>query len=349
MTDDTILPFSFPAVRAQESHRRVRWRTDHLGRRRDAAGGGRAASRHRPTSSPRRSRTARSEPGHAYVWPISCAPASSPSPAATRTPTISTVCAPIRRSSSPAGGCRTAVGICARSRRCRGWRTRRDLRTVIRLAESWSICGSTAIRRRPPQRDARHRRHLRRRPRPPAALAVQRSLRRALLPADPRLRHGDEPAGGDDPASRQDAGRQGDPWPSAPPGPAHPPSLAHHPHHDPRRRPLRPAGGDGRGARTTASTTSSVCPATSRLDRLVDEAADDIRTRRALEKQPVLRGFTETRYQAKSWKIARRACRPHRGDDARPRHPLRRHQPRHRLGRAGLRQSSTAPAARPRT
>ncbi len=44
------------------------------------------------------------------------------------------------------------------------------------------------------------------------------------------------------------------------------------------------------------------------LDRLVDEAADDIRTRRALEKKPCLRGFTETGYRAKSWKQQRRAC-----------------------------------------
>jgi len=44
------------------------------------------------------------------------------------------------------------------------------------------------------------------------------------------------------------------------------------------------------------------------LDRLVDEAADDIRTRRALEKKPCQRGFAETRYRAKSWKTARRAC-----------------------------------------
>ncbi len=44
------------------------------------------------------------------------------------------------------------------------------------------------------------------------------------------------------------------------------------------------------------------------LQRLVDEAADDIRTRRALDRKPVLRGFTETRYQAKSWNVARRAC-----------------------------------------
>lgn len=44
------------------------------------------------------------------------------------------------------------------------------------------------------------------------------------------------------------------------------------------------------------------------LDRLVDDAADDIRTRRALEKRPSLRGFAETRYRAKSWKRERRAC-----------------------------------------
>lgn len=44
------------------------------------------------------------------------------------------------------------------------------------------------------------------------------------------------------------------------------------------------------------------------LKRLVDEAADDIRTRRALEQKPVLRGYAETRYKAKSWKTQRRVC-----------------------------------------
>src|SRR6266849_1514359 len=43
------------------------------------------------------------------------------------------------------------------------------------------------------------------------------------------------------------------------------------------------------------------------LDRWVDEVADDIRTRRALEQKPALRGFAETRYQAKSWDKERRA------------------------------------------
>jgi hypothetical protein len=44
------------------------------------------------------------------------------------------------------------------------------------------------------------------------------------------------------------------------------------------------------------------------LDRLVDETADDIRTRRALDQEPCLHGFAETRYPAKSWNTDRRAC-----------------------------------------
>jgi hypothetical protein len=37
------------------------------------------------------------------------------------------------------------------------------------------------------------------------------------------------------------------------------------------------------------------------LNRAVDIAADDIRTRRALPQAPVMRGYAETLYQAKSW------------------------------------------------
>ena len=44
------------------------------------------------------------------------------------------------------------------------------------------------------------------------------------------------------------------------------------------------------------------------LKRLVDASADDIRTRRALEQKPVLRGYVETRYEAKSWKAERRVA-----------------------------------------
>src|SRR5258707_8759898 len=51
-----------------------------------------------------------------------------------------------------------------------------------------------------------------------------------------------------------------------------------------------------------------VWPDNRRLDRLVDRTADDIRTRRALDQKPCLRGFAETSYQAKSWNTDRRAC-----------------------------------------
>ena len=44
------------------------------------------------------------------------------------------------------------------------------------------------------------------------------------------------------------------------------------------------------------------------LDRAVDKTADDIRTRRALDQKPCLRGFAETSYRAKSWNKERRAC-----------------------------------------
>jgi cytochrome P450 len=49
-------------------------------------------------------------------------------------------------------------------------------------------------------------------------------------------------------------------------------------------------------------------PGNAVLDRLVDETADDIRTRRALDQKPCLRGFAETSYQAKSWNTDYRAC-----------------------------------------
>lgn len=49
-------------------------------------------------------------------------------------------------------------------------------------------------------------------------------------------------------------------------------------------------------------------PGNTVLTRAVEEAADDIRTRRALSGTPGLRGYAETRYRAKSWKTERRAC-----------------------------------------
>ena len=49
-------------------------------------------------------------------------------------------------------------------------------------------------------------------------------------------------------------------------------------------------------------------PGNAVLARAVDAAADDIRTRRALDGKPSLRGFAETRYQAGSWATERRVC-----------------------------------------
>jgi hypothetical protein len=49
-------------------------------------------------------------------------------------------------------------------------------------------------------------------------------------------------------------------------------------------------------------------PGNAVLDRAVDDAADDIRTRRAIDQKLCVRGFTETSYRAKSWNRERRAC-----------------------------------------
>jgi hypothetical protein len=49
-------------------------------------------------------------------------------------------------------------------------------------------------------------------------------------------------------------------------------------------------------------------PGNAVLADAVEETADDIRTRRALDHKPCLRGFAETRYQAQSWNKKRRAC-----------------------------------------
>ena len=49
-------------------------------------------------------------------------------------------------------------------------------------------------------------------------------------------------------------------------------------------------------------------PGNAVLADAVEETADDIRTRRALDHKTCLRGFAETRYQAQSWNHKRRAC-----------------------------------------
>ena len=49
-------------------------------------------------------------------------------------------------------------------------------------------------------------------------------------------------------------------------------------------------------------------PGNAVLYRLVEETADDIRTRRALDQKPCLRGFADASYRAKSWNTDRRVC-----------------------------------------
>jgi len=109
--------------------------------------------------------------------------------------------------------------------------------------------------------------------------------------------------------------------------------------------------GDGHYARPEAMTWCEDndveylfgLPGTKPLSKKVDETADAVRTERAVADLDVVRGFAETRYRAGSWGKERR--RPHRGDAARSRHPLRRHQSRSRLGRMAVRD----PLLRPRT
>jgi hypothetical protein len=83
-------------------------------------------------------------------------------------------------------------------------------------------------------------------------------------------------------------------------------------------------------------------PGNATLDRAVDEAADDIRTRRALDQQPRRRGLAETRYQANSWKPRVAHLHLHRSHDRGPRHPFCRHQLDRRHRRAYLRDALLA-------
>ena len=78
-------------------------------------------------------------------------------------------------------------------------------------------------------------------------------------------------------------------------------------------------------------------PGSKPLAKKIDEAAEAVRTERAVSNKPVVRGYAETRHKAKSWNRERRAVAPHRSHPARARHPLRRHQRRIRRGGMGLR------------
>src|SRR5881275_1777208 len=81
---------------------------------------------------------------------------------------------------------------------------------------------------------------------------------------------------------------------------------------------------------------------TKALATKIDEFSDAIRVERAIEDKEAVRGFAETTHAAKSWTRERRVAA--RGDAARSRHPLRRHQHHERDGRMAL----CRPLLRPR-
>jgi hypothetical protein len=79
------------------------------------------------------------------------------------------------------------------------------------------------------------------------------------------------------------------------------------------------------------------------LARKIDEVSDALRTERAIDNKAVVRGYTENPACRRVLALRAPRRRPHRGDRAWARHPLRRHQPEHRLGRVDLRQSLLRP------
>ncbi len=263
MVDDTVPCFELSSRRTEESHSRLRRRSPHLGRRRHAAVAGGAAPRDRRAAGPPDPGPPRSDPHH-----------------------------PQLRRHDPGPHLRDLLRLrgLRRSRRpAHRSRLQARLRTPARhrgrpvLAADPVAAGErpTPSRRDPPHLrpggrldgllpagarggDARHRRYLRRRPRPSAAVAVQRPLRRALLPAHPRLRHGAQPPGrrraapGEDAVRRRGAGAHA----GASSGTSEPAG----------RRPASccaatattPGPSPWRGARPTACSTSSACRARSR-------------------------------------------------------------------------------------
>ena len=109
-------------------------------------------------------------------------------------------------------------------------------------------------------------------------------------------------------AARQDAVGQGGARPSAPARPPHPRAIGRH-----TKITIRGDGHYGRREVMDWCEDNGIdyvfgLPGNDVLAPPVEDTADDIRTRRALEQAPVLRGYTETHYGAKSWKAERRVC-----------------------------------------
>src|SRR6202035_5144010 len=242
--------------------------------------------------------------GSSICCPTFCAPASLLSPPAMRTLTISTGCALIRRSSWPALGYPIPAGICARNRPSSRWENAPSLRDLIHLMSVMVdlYCASYAV--------------------PPAAVTLdiddtvdvvhghqQLSLfnahydERCFLPihvydtATSRpvavlLRPGKTPSGTEIRGHlRRLVRRIRRHWPQT-------------------RITIRGDGHYGRPQVMEWCDENDIdfvfgLPGNTVLDRLVDATADDIRTRRALDQKPCLRGFAETSYRAKSWNTDR--------------------------------------------
>ena len=316
--------------------------------RRSAAGGSRAPARHRRQAcggDPRRPRSSRithslADILRARILAIACGYEDADDLDRLRTdPAFKLACGRLPDSGRD---------LCSQPTMSR-WRTRRACATLIRLGACWSISTAPAT------------------PAPPAAVTLdiddtvdvvhghqQLSLfnahydERCFLPihvydtATSRpvaviLRPGKTP-------SRRRGARS-----SAPAGPAHPPALADHPHHHPRRRPLRPPEVMDWCEDNGIDYVFGLAGTKAAGGRKVDEAADDIRAVRARRQRG--RGARLCRDPLRRQVLAAGAPRrrPHRGDPARPRHPLRRHQPRRPARPNGSTTASTAPADRPRT
>lgn len=124
MTDDNLLPFSFPAV----SRKKVTAAFDGGCLTSDGGVMLLAMAENRLGIA---DRLARCFPDHrdqtriVHTRADMIRAASTPSPAAMRTLTIWISCEQTRHSNSPAGGYPTPARIFVRSRRCRGWKMRR--------------------------------------------------------------------------------------------------------------------------------------------------------------------------------------------------------------------------------
>src|SRR6266481_3621447 len=252
--------------------------------------------------------------GSSIGCPIFCVPGCSQSPAATQMATISTDCAATRRSSSPAGGCPTPEPICARSPPSRAGRTRPRCathppdeghgRSLLRQLPRPASGGDA---RPPPSRgqaiddtvDVVHghqqlsffNAHYDER----CFLPIHVYDTATARPVAVLLRPGKTPSGKEVRGHlRRLVRRIRKHWPQT-----HI-TIRGDGHYS---RPQVMAWCEENGVGFVFGLPGNII-----LDRLVDEVADDIRTRRALEQKPALRGFAETRYQAKSWNKERRVC-----------------------------------------